>query len=66
MTRRPDPTAMRLLAAACLLALAACATDPDAAGTATPAVTTPAEAPAEAAADTLAPLPADSATSLAR
>ncbi|WP_412062697.1 hypothetical protein [Rubrivirga sp. IMCC45206] len=57
---------MRLLALALLVAAAGCATDPDAAGTSNPGVTTPAEAPVEAAAPDSPPVPADSATSLDR
>ncbi|WP_420457290.1 hypothetical protein [Rubrivirga sp.] len=44
----------RPLALALLLPLAACATDPDAAGTTNPDVTTPAEVPPSAAADPIA------------
>ena len=55
---------MRLLALALLLA--ACATDPTAAGTSNPGVTTPAEVPSAAADTTASPadLPADSATAV--
>ncbi len=57
---------MSRFALALLLSLAACATDPDAAGTTNPAVTTPAEAPPSAADPDAVPfdIPADSATSL--
>lgn len=48
-----------LLLAAAALSLAACRTSDDQAGTSNPAVTTPAEAPAEAA-DTEAMTPVDS------